>query len=333
VEDAGKVTSKQSTKAFVRWKRWLKLIVPAVLALLSGLLVIEDKAKGLFSKKIFLYAYVALDLFRWELAGLLLGVLLYPFLAPRLMAAVAALRLFVRHRAAVIAYRWRLFRLVGLIFGLLLVGWYQVNKLFLGKKVHFQNYATILEGRANRAFLEGKIQSAQLHLHVCEEVFHACPNSLGILDHRLQKAKILREIQAAAPLQALSKRQLLVEIFALDADRKYYESALAKHIQFQQSIRRQYVEALRAIEHNDGAKARDLLQEVQERFPGYGDCHILLRELGRSQQGGAQTPYLLALKRLGLSDFVSRVADDRDQRYLQALQEGDQLLDAGGFVY
>lgn len=307
-------------------KNLVTVTVAGLLATVSTLLVLQEKLQALFTNKAVLYAYILLDLFRWELLAIFMGLVAFSFLRRRLASTVAALGFFYQGRAAAKAYRRQLlFVGISAIF-LLWISWKQGERFVLGKKIHYTNYDEILIDRANEDFKRSRLLLARLHLRVCAEVLNRCATTVSSMDERLEKARILRKAYEQAPAYSVGKRQLLDEILALDGDQVFHDQGIADYRRSLAAIHELYLEALRAIVRKDSEDAIKNLREVQARFPGYGDCHLLLSELnggggGRAVEG--KRVYLNALQRQGVETFARNVVGDLELRLRRSLLEID----------
>ena len=306
------------SRRILRRVRWLYLVA---IGLIGAVLTLGERIETLYRSKAWVYSYVLVDMFKVEIAGIL-GVLL-AWDVMQMWTARGSERSLLSRRGRMVAVLGMI-PLVGLTA-------YHGRMYLAGKRIYLHEYPERLVRRAETAFLQGDIWIADLHLGVCRVVFRTprCEEVHKRLHTRLDRARQLRELYQTLPKGTVPPVRALEASYLLDRNRTFYEEAI-HHIEVTEArLKREYSEALKLIADGDIPRAITQLGVIHHEWQGFGDSHILLRELRASRRtsdiDAERAPYLAAIRKYGHEQFIQRTLRTDAPRPLHALKRGTFL--------
>jgi hypothetical protein len=305
---------------------WLQAIYLALIGTITALLTLGEKVEALADSSAWIIVYAGMDFFKYEIVGTLILLLLFNRARP----AIRQIRNELSSSTAWSSRRWLEARFVeGICVLLLIISGYTTYEYAVGKRVYIANYDRVLLKRANHAFHRGRASTAGAHLRVCVKLLRSpeCEEAQRALSTRVSTADALRSLYRRLSNDNSQKLNLLHQIYLLDRDTVAFSGAISIYRSQIGQVRKLYSSALQDIlsRNHDAALAK--LRSIQRQYPGYGDCHALVEELGRLQAAGGineSTPHLLALVRYGEVEFSSLAIHEDLDEFLAAVNGQDQ---------
>lgn len=289
-------------------------------AFFSALILVGDQLTGFKSSKVYLWSYALILAFRWELLCLLLIIATWPIQKRVLLDAVNAIREARRSALRTEEYL-SLLPLVAVLLAMLAFTGYQASRYVEGKRAYWARFGGVMADRAILSLEWRDTDSAGLLLEVGAEVFRnsACRELRSALKERLVRAEAMRTLAGRLPPSNWGRLKLMNAAFANDLDVYAFNWRIDEWKALVREMTEVYTAAVRLIAANELPDARTRLAEVQRQYPGFGDCHLLIREIDsrrhRGTTGQPATPYLDAIGRYGPEQVVREVL----QRY-EAIQ-------------
>ncbi|MFH1983447.1 MAG: hypothetical protein ABIL58_16510 [Pseudomonadota bacterium] len=181
---------------------------------------------------------------------------------------------------------------------------YQLNKYFSGKRILIKNYPRVMVAEASNYFSDGDIQEALRHMNVCESIFRndACKEYKEILEKRIENANRLKELYNRISIMNPVKLTILEDIYYLNRDQKFYTEMSERYAEKISSLTDKYRNACNLILNKKYQAAINILNDIQLKAPGFGDCHVLLYSLNNKQYSNA---YLRNLIENGVEKFCA----------------------------
>ena len=281
--------------------RWL---ISSVALLVAGLLTFSSQLEQAVSLEWARGIFAVMDQLKYELLGLLALALFWQLIRRVLHKAWAQL---VFHRRTGHKLRltlWLVTLVIGTTVGLYQLAWYYVGK----SELYLELYENKLLTRAYRAFEDGKAEQARQILSGCDYVLLAadCKTALARFDRRLAEAESIYADFENEPLWSSLWFEIPGAIYEYDRRKARREELFNRLKTFYVQTHAVYATAVIAAEGEEWQRARGLFEDVAERFPWFGDAHIIVAEIdSRLQSGDASyTPYLAAMQRLGTKEFT-----------------------------
>ncbi len=279
-------------------------IVAAILAFLSTILLFREKLASLLESKFWIYIFAVFDAFKYECIALLVLVLCYKRILTLFDAITSQIRR-RRRRKRPIVTRISLFALYLVLFGAIA---YQGYYYILGRKIHLAQYDKLLSLRASNSLSKGHYDTARRYHRIGVSAgFMSSRLLIENLEHRLNLTSQLQSLYSAMPLDS-RKHALLQCIKKLEGNHLFYQNHAHLLEEELHKLQTQYAAAIIKIKEEQFTSARQVLQEIQDTFPGFLDCHFIIEEL-KDQISGAttSTPYLAAINALKVDDFIDQL--------------------------
>lgn len=303
--------------------RRLRTLGAAGLAALSALALVGDKLKAVGGSPLLAHLYVLGDVFKVETVLFLCLIVAYPKLSSMafdLKNGLPALRRDWPRSS------WRA-KGVLLASGLLVViclGLLAYNGYYylIGKRLLWQSYPSDAITRANEFFLQGNLERASWILRACSDVMkdEQCKNLLDSLEQRKRLALELRRLAAGRARFGPGFDNLLGNALKNDRDTGAYREAVAAHNREMEALTATYSNAINQLARGQREESLRLLSDVNKRFPGFGNAHKILEEIGAEMAGRSGGIFLPALRRYGPESFIQ----DMIQR--TPLPEAEEIL-------
>lgn len=286
---------RRSTSDFAVARTWRRLrwLYLAILGAIGAVLALGERLDALARSKVWMYGYVVVDLFKIEIIALV--VLLFVW---DLSAAP-----WLRQRSAIVGI---------VVLCLVALTVYEGRFYFAGKGIYLREYPKRLVRRAEAAFAQHDVWLAEVHLSACQEVFRSalCAEVRRRLQLRVRQAQRLRDYLRNVPPGTPPAIDVLETAYLLDRDRLLYEQHTQEIERAQRDLTGRYTEAIGLIHTGEIRAARSALEAVQRTWQGFGDCHLIIRELATLQSladvDAERAPYVAAVKRYGPDAFVRR---------------------------
>ncbi len=185
---------------------------------------------------------------------------------------------------------------------------YHLSYLAIGKYIFISNYDKRLLTQSVTDFQKGRLTAAKVRLEICVKALISPRCQLGLenIAQRIQMASLMRRLLDKVPRSNYAARfRLFSNIHYLIND-KYAAEEISNALQQElRGLRVRYIDSLELIVAGRVAEAKKNLGIINTSFPGYGDAHIIMRELdAHARNPSAQTPYLLALTDLAPLPFA-----------------------------
>lgn len=279
--------------------RRLRMLYLLGIGLLGVILTFGERFEALHRSKAWVYTYVLVDAFKLEALSLLAVLLAWEF-AARPSQALTTRR------------TGRLTAVVVLVVALLGLIAYEGRMYVAGKQIYLREYPERLVLRAEAAFLQGDLWLAEVHLHVCSAVFRSsrCGEVLEQLNTRLERARRIREFYEALPKGTPPPIFLLETGYLLDRNLGFYEQVARSLEATEGRLKREYIEAIREISAGDLRNAAKRLGAINREWRGFGDSHLLLRDVermrGRTDVDPERVPYVAGVHKYGPDSFIQQ---------------------------
>jgi hypothetical protein len=303
--------------------RRLRTVGAAALAALSTLALVGDKLKAVGGSPLLAHAYVLGDVFKVEAVLFLCLIVAYPKLSSmvlNLRNGLPALRRdwpksSWRARGVLLASGLLVLACLGLIA-------YHGYYYYIGKRLLWQSYSSESITRANESFLQGDLDRAGWILRACSDVMkdERCKDLLDTLEKRKRLAVEMRRFAIGRARFGSGFRHLLGNALKNDRDRDAYTKAVAAHYREIDALTATYSDAINQLSRGQKEASLRLLSNVNERFPGFGNAHKILEEIGAEMAGRSGGVYLAALRRYGPEAFI------RDMVQQIPLPEAEEVL-------
>jgi hypothetical protein len=275
------------------WRRlrWLYL---GALGAIGAVLTLGERLETLFRSKAWMYVYIVVDLFKIEIVTVVVLLLIWDVLRSRPRS----------HRSSLVAWI-----VIALVAGGTL---YQARFYVAAKRVYLRQYPLRLALRAEKAFIETDRMLAELHLMACIEVLRSefCGKERQRLQTRAARADQLRDYVQHLPRGVPIPVEVLETAFLLDRNRSLYERQVEQVVKVQTDLTNRYLAAIKLVRVGDVSAARSAFADIQRAWQGFGDCHLIARELAALESNAglepSRTPYVAAVKRYGPEEFVRR---------------------------
>ena len=278
-------------------KKYALLIVATVAGistLLTNLLSIDAALSKLAETRIFAYMYLGWDLFKLELAVILVVVLIHRFLARLIAQAARTTIKSVRTERPEKTF-WHLAGGFAIVAVATLFIAYQGYYLTLGKYSMWIAHDRSLVRRAADFFLRGEHAHAKLLLSACNTVYGTCRDTEANVNRRMDLAAATRKLSTALPKASTARPAYALTAYALDRDWNLYQNDV-------RSLRREFnranalwLNALQQLQKDQTDSVMTALAQLQDVWPGFADSHDLLEKL----RNGRPAAIAVTVKRLG----------------------------------
>jgi len=284
--------------------RWQALYASA-LGLIGALILFFEKVDSFVTGKPLLYLLVVFFAFRYEAFLLVVVLGTAPFFVRTVKSAIASAASLWRMRRHRALPPRRLIHLA--LVALLLLGTFGVTGYMYArdKRRFLLHLPTHLMNISTDALREGATGRARLVLRAGATVLAdpSCERELETLNDRMAMAQELEAWYKMMKFGSPARARVRVSMLTLTCDEWSYEQRVNEEKEHFGRLRSEYGNAIEDV-FNGSPHAVEKLQKVQDDAPGFGDVHRLLAEL---RDRPPRTPYLDALRRLGVVRFVTAV--------------------------
>lgn len=291
--------------------KW-QLLASSILGMLAGVLTFRDQLEKVFDGKTAGYFHFFIDLIRVEEIGVLIIFFLFTgyFLSVS-KSAIAHLWGMIAHGQSWRTRRKGLF-ITAVVITLGCTFLYHLTYLTLGKRIFISEYDRLIGRHSANDFKNGKPEAARARLQVCVIILSSptCQDELEMLEERMNLAKQMRRLLSELPNGNMKGRLLLIQdISYLENNPAFLEEEAKLMEADAQRSGVDYMNSLDEVVSGNLAEAKSKLETINKRFPGFGDAHILAKELADILRGlSDETPYTKALRDLGPDKFAELVS-------------------------
>lgn len=187
---------------------------------------------------------------------------------------------------------------------------YNLYHYAYGKYIYLLNYDRLIINKSNSLFSNGNIEKSISNLEVCVNLLSSkrCNTRLDELKERVELADSMRLMLQAMDRVNFRGRKLVIEdIYYLDRDKVFYNDSLRAVLNDINYAKSAYSDSIHSIMTDQNDKALNSLQDLNQKFPGYCDTHVLINEMLMLKNNNMSKPYILYLKKNGIKDFLSKI--------------------------
>lgn len=277
-------TEDNSPKVFTN----LKFIYLSLGALIAGIISFESQLKKLIESHALEYLLLFIDLFKIEILTILIFLIFGGgILSIIKSSAIIVLKMVVKGELGELHISKIINRVVGIfiiiiIIGVCSVSCYHLWYLGIGKYISITNYHRALIVESETAFKKGDIKAAKSKLITCIGVVFSsrCKSRLAEINKRISQAENMRNLmQSLKRSNYFGRIKLAEDIYYLEKNMDSFQEILNSVKDDLKRIKIEYITALNFIMSGDIEKAEKYFINVNKKLPGYGDSHILLREI------------------------------------------------------
>lgn len=311
--------SSENKKSENSFGRRLKITYITIAALAGGILAFGERTKEFIESQAIDYVLIAIELFKFELFILLFTLVFWDklYLLTKKSASIVFRYIFSnnsknrRERYSWVAIGISIFAVIlGIVSVATFHSWYYAK----GKYIYLTNYHRVLIKDSEQAFEKGQIRQAKSNLKTCMSILFSprCETRYIELNERLDEAQNMRRLlRELKPSNYLGRIKIVEDIYYLDKNEEFFEEASSSLRHELKSIQESYSHSITKLMAGSREEAKRELQDINKKYPGYGDSHIIIRELENGRTS-ASTPYVSSLQILGPYRFSSITTENVD---------------------
>lgn len=252
----------------------------------GGFIFFREKINEIFSSTIITDIYAIIDIFLLEIILLIFLLIFYEKIIKIFIDFYKSLKFISSNKnfknEAHVKYKILYFSFFSFILLLTLSISYTSYKIVQGKYIYVTNYHRALIEKAENSFETGKIEISKKHLHTCINILknERCRTRLESLNSRFLTADLLKELNNHTGNRNLHARIKLTEdIYYLTKDSEYNNLSNRSIFELFMDAGYKYSSAINMIKDKNYRDARDKLNELNSKIPGYNATTTLIKEI------------------------------------------------------